>query len=75
MMPMPPQGQGPMQGLAAAQPEMSAPEQPQASPEAAMGIIQDAVAQFGPEIVSILKQILASAPDGGAEEASEPPMM
>jgi len=56
-----------MQGLQAAQPEMSAQEEPQVGPEAAMGIIRDAVAQFGPEIVGILKQILASAPDAGGE--------
>ena len=69
-MPFPPQSpkQGPpgaMQGLAAAKPMMSAPEPDStgAPPEvqAALGILKDAVAQFGPQIIGVLQQVLQSA--------------
>lgn len=54
-------GSGPMQGLSAAQPAAPEAAAPAAGPEQAMAVLQDAVAQYGPEIVEILKQILVES--------------
>lgn len=60
-------GGGAMQGLQAAQPPVPQAAAPAAGPEQAMQILQDAVSQYGPEIIEVLKQILAQA--GGGPEA------
>ena len=71
-LPMPPGGgQGPVQGLQAAKPSPSAAA-PQSGGaggkghlvQAAVQLVQQAVTQFGPEIVPILLQLLQSATGG-----------
>ena len=56
---------GAMKGLTSAAPAQTM-EAPTASPEDAMALLQDAVAQYGPEIIEILRQILSQ---GGAGDA------
>lgn len=55
-----------MQGLSSAAPAAPEMAAPAAGPEQAMQILQDAVSQYGPEIIEILKQILAGAGAGPA---------
>ena len=59
-------GGGPMGGLAAARPEAAAPQE-QPDLQAAASILQDAVSQFGPQIIDVLKQLLESAPAAGGD--------
>ena len=56
---------GPMKGLASAQPEAAQPEQGQPDLQAAASVLQDAVAQFGPQIIEAIQALLA----GGGEAA------
>lgn len=67
---------GPMQGLAAARPAESQGAEgggPEQLVQAAGALLEDAVAQFGPEIVMVLKEMLAgpSAPGGAEPEGDE----
>ena len=63
-------GPGPMQGLAAARPAPA--QEPQSDPQAAaMSILQDAVSQFGPEIIGALQAVLASVGSSGGEAGME----
>lgn len=61
-------GGGPMGGLTAARPEMAPPSQ-EAAPDlqAAAMVLQDAVEQYGPQIIDVLRQILSSTPGAGGE--------
>lgn len=59
-------GGAPMGGLAAARPEASTPQE-QPDLQAAASILQDAVSQFGPQILDVLKQLLESAPTSGGD--------
>ena len=64
-----PPGQAPMQGLNAAQPPAAPPgggDPKQQLLQAAGTVLQDAVAQFGPQIVEVLTQLLTTAPPPGA---------
>lgn len=67
----------PLQGLAAAKPAPSqqppAQEDPKQLLHAAAGILQDAVSQFGPQIIMVLKQLLDTAPTGNAPQTQAPP--
>ena len=58
-------GAGPMQGLTAAVPQAVEPEQGQPDLQAAASVLQDAVAQFGPQIIEAIQALLA----GGGEAA------
>ena len=70
-MPFPPRP-SPVQGLQAAQPTPTAPPTGGQNPqvEAAMSLLQQAVAQYGPGIIEVLKQILTQ---GGGGAAPMPP--
>ena len=74
-MPMMPNGPAAMQGLQSARPDdQEAPSQEGGGPEellqAAGSILEQAVSQFGPEIILVLKEMLSgSAPSGAGEEA------
>jgi len=62
-------GQGAMQGLQAAQPAVPEAQGQAPQVEDGMAILQAAVEQYGPEIIEVLRQILAqagSAPEMGA---------
>lgn len=67
---------GPMQGLAAARPVSQQNDDgggagdPQQLVQAAGALLEDAVKQFGPEIVMVLKQMLAG-PGAGEPEGDE----
>ena len=71
---MMPGGPAAMQGLQSARPnESEAPSQEGGGPEelmqAAASLLEQAVSQFGPEIVPILQQLLSGAGGGAGPEA------
>lgn len=63
-----------MQGLEQARPDAQ-PNQDAGGDlqQAAAGILQDAVSQFGPEIIQVIIQILSSGGEQGEGSGQQPP--
>ena len=66
-------GAGPMQGLTAAAPQAAEPEQGQPDLQAAASVLQDAVSQYGPQIIEAIQALLAGGGEAGGPAAGGMP--